>query len=329
MSCAHTTEYDDRSWTTPDPDSTDACTDCTAIGSTVWAHLRMCLDVRARRLLRLQPAPPRQRPPRRDRAPGDALVRAGRGPGAGATRTCASSDQSGRSRPSRRRGRRRRCPGGRRTARPRPLRGKRRTRRGRRPGRRRAGPRRRSVGRKTFSSRNVKACTASPAACASSTSGPGAPSVPSAMRGITRFLWTPTASAYPAIAARLLGCHEVRRVVVDEVHQRHRQLRAQLLQARGVEGLDEHRCARAGRGRRRAARRPARVRAERRGRRSIRDSSSRGRHRSTGPAPGTAGRAGRGSRRTSARGSARRSACCRVAAPAAARRAQGAQLGER
>ena len=43
MSCAHTTEYDERSWTTPEPDGTDACTDCTAIGSTVWAHLRLCL----------------------------------------------------------------------------------------------------------------------------------------------------------------------------------------------------------------------------------------------------------------------------------------------
>ena len=44
MSCAHTTEYDDRSWTAPGPDSTDGCADCAAIGSTVWAHLRMCLD---------------------------------------------------------------------------------------------------------------------------------------------------------------------------------------------------------------------------------------------------------------------------------------------
>ena len=43
MSCAHTTEYDDRSWTSPQPDSTDGCADCAAIGSTVWAHLRMCL----------------------------------------------------------------------------------------------------------------------------------------------------------------------------------------------------------------------------------------------------------------------------------------------
>jgi hypothetical protein len=35
-------------------------------------------DLRARRVLRLQPAPPRHRPPPRDRAPGHALVRAGR-----------------------------------------------------------------------------------------------------------------------------------------------------------------------------------------------------------------------------------------------------------
>ena len=44
MSCAHTTEYDDRSWTAPEPDSTDICADCAVIGSTVWAHLRMCLQ---------------------------------------------------------------------------------------------------------------------------------------------------------------------------------------------------------------------------------------------------------------------------------------------
>ena len=44
MSCTHTTEYDDRSWTAPEPDSTGSCADCAAIGSTVWAHLRMCLD---------------------------------------------------------------------------------------------------------------------------------------------------------------------------------------------------------------------------------------------------------------------------------------------
>ena len=44
MSCAHTTEYDDRSWTAPEPDNKDGCADCAAIGSTVWAHLRMCLE---------------------------------------------------------------------------------------------------------------------------------------------------------------------------------------------------------------------------------------------------------------------------------------------
>jgi len=44
MSCTHTTEYDDRSWTAPEPDNTSGCADCAAIGSTVWAHLRMCLQ---------------------------------------------------------------------------------------------------------------------------------------------------------------------------------------------------------------------------------------------------------------------------------------------
>jgi len=43
MSCAHTTDFDGRSWTAPEPDSTDACADCTAMGVEVWAHLRMCL----------------------------------------------------------------------------------------------------------------------------------------------------------------------------------------------------------------------------------------------------------------------------------------------
>ena len=43
MSCAHTTGFDDRSWTAPEPDSKDGCADCAAIGANVWAHLRMCL----------------------------------------------------------------------------------------------------------------------------------------------------------------------------------------------------------------------------------------------------------------------------------------------
>ena len=43
MSCPHTSAYDDRSWIPPEPDSKDSCADCAAIGSTVWAHLRMCL----------------------------------------------------------------------------------------------------------------------------------------------------------------------------------------------------------------------------------------------------------------------------------------------
>ena len=43
MSCAHTTDLDDASWTAPDPDSTDGCADCAAMGVSVWAHLRMCL----------------------------------------------------------------------------------------------------------------------------------------------------------------------------------------------------------------------------------------------------------------------------------------------
>ena len=44
MSCTHTTAFDDRSWTAPEPDSTDRCADCRALGVTVWAHLRMCLS---------------------------------------------------------------------------------------------------------------------------------------------------------------------------------------------------------------------------------------------------------------------------------------------
>jgi uncharacterized UBP type Zn finger protein len=43
MSCAHTTEFELGSWAAPEPDSTDGCADCAAIGATVWAHLRMCL----------------------------------------------------------------------------------------------------------------------------------------------------------------------------------------------------------------------------------------------------------------------------------------------
>lgn len=43
MSCTHTAEFDAARWTEPTPDAQGACADCTAIGSTVWAHLRMCL----------------------------------------------------------------------------------------------------------------------------------------------------------------------------------------------------------------------------------------------------------------------------------------------
>ena len=43
MSCAHTTDFDDRSWIAPEPDSKDGCADCAAMGANVWAHLRMCL----------------------------------------------------------------------------------------------------------------------------------------------------------------------------------------------------------------------------------------------------------------------------------------------
>jgi len=44
MSCAHTTEFDDRSWVPPEPDNKDGCFDCEAMGANVWAHLRMCLS---------------------------------------------------------------------------------------------------------------------------------------------------------------------------------------------------------------------------------------------------------------------------------------------
>ena len=40
MSCSHTAEFDAPRWTEPTPDAQDACPDCAAIGSTVWAHLR-------------------------------------------------------------------------------------------------------------------------------------------------------------------------------------------------------------------------------------------------------------------------------------------------
>ena len=178
-------------------------------------------DLRARRLLRLQPAPPRQCPPRRHRAPGDALVRAGRelavvlrGPAHRLNQgdETGARSLSGASAPE--------SPGLvplNRVVRPRAATAvsgwsanspstpaSRNATHSATPSPRSASPqpRRRSAGRKTFSSRKVKACTASPAACASPTSGPGSPSVSAAVRGITRFLWTPTASAYSAIAAR-------------------------------------------------------------------------------------------------------------------------------
>jgi hypothetical protein len=59
MSCPHTTDFDDRSWTAPQPDSKDDCGDCAAMGVTVWGTSTDVPDVRPRRLLRLQPAPPR------------------------------------------------------------------------------------------------------------------------------------------------------------------------------------------------------------------------------------------------------------------------------
>jgi uncharacterized UBP type Zn finger protein len=43
MTCAHTLPFDRPGWAEPHPDSRDACTDCTALGARVWAHLRMCL----------------------------------------------------------------------------------------------------------------------------------------------------------------------------------------------------------------------------------------------------------------------------------------------
>ena len=43
MSCSHTAEFDAPRWTEPTPDAQGTCPDCAAIGSTVSAHLRMCL----------------------------------------------------------------------------------------------------------------------------------------------------------------------------------------------------------------------------------------------------------------------------------------------
>ena len=43
MSCAHTEALDRPGWTEPDPDATDMCADCVALGESVWAHLRLCL----------------------------------------------------------------------------------------------------------------------------------------------------------------------------------------------------------------------------------------------------------------------------------------------
>jgi uncharacterized UBP type Zn finger protein len=44
MSCTHTTTFDDPSWTAPEPDSEQGCADCIAMGTQVWAHLRLCLS---------------------------------------------------------------------------------------------------------------------------------------------------------------------------------------------------------------------------------------------------------------------------------------------
>ena len=79
MSCAHTTEFDDRSWTAPEPDSTDGCADCAAIGSTVWAHLRMCLACGHVACCDSSPHRHATRHHADTGPPGDALVRAGRG----------------------------------------------------------------------------------------------------------------------------------------------------------------------------------------------------------------------------------------------------------
>ena len=126
MSCAHTTEFDDPPGPSPDPDSTGRCADCAAIGSTVWAHLRMCLT--CGHVGCCDSSPHRHASPHHGDT-GHPVMRSFE-PGENwrwGSRTSASSDR-GRSG----RGRRPRCPGGRRTPRPRPPRGTRRTRRDRR-----------------------------------------------------------------------------------------------------------------------------------------------------------------------------------------------------
>jgi uncharacterized UBP type Zn finger protein len=43
VSCTHTIDFDQPSWTEPAPDAPDGCADCLATGERVWAHLRLCL----------------------------------------------------------------------------------------------------------------------------------------------------------------------------------------------------------------------------------------------------------------------------------------------
>ena len=60
------------------PNTPEGCEDCLREGP-VWVHLRMCLDLRQRRLLRLLDRQPRHEHFHEDRAPGDAQLRARRG----------------------------------------------------------------------------------------------------------------------------------------------------------------------------------------------------------------------------------------------------------
>ena len=71
--------------------SSDGCEDCLRIGGR-WVHLRLCMALRSRRLLRQLPEPPRHRPlARAPRPPPDPLLRTRARTGGGATPTSCSS----------------------------------------------------------------------------------------------------------------------------------------------------------------------------------------------------------------------------------------------
>ena len=73
--CEHLREVADVA---VEPRTPEGCEECLRDGTT-WVHLRLCLDVWSRRVLRLLGDEARDGPLPRDRAPGDALDRARRG----------------------------------------------------------------------------------------------------------------------------------------------------------------------------------------------------------------------------------------------------------